>query len=64
MESSPPESYDGCAAAIAIGTTPSPWKSSVPAGITTYTQYYCLRVDWNDAPGTFVSTTTFSVSQK
>ena len=57
-----PGSYSACAGTMAF-TTSVTWQSNVGAGTNTYTYYYCLRVDWDDDPGTFASTVTYSVSQ-
>jgi len=62
-EGSEPTSYAACAAGTAFATTAQTWKSNVSKGKSTYTQYYCLRVDWTDDPGTFASSTTYTVTQ-
>ena len=62
-EGSEPTTYALCGAATAFTTTPTSWVSSVAKGKTTYTHYYCLRVDWDDDPGTFSSSVTYTVTQ-
>ncbi|MFQ5875704.1 MAG: hypothetical protein ACE5JL_18150, partial [Dehalococcoidia bacterium] len=62
-EGSEPTSYSACAPATAFTTASSPWKSSIPEGIQIYAHYYCLRVDWDDDPGDFISTVTYTVTQ-
>ena len=62
-ESTEPSSYTDCSSSTAFATTSSSWKSAVSAGVSPYTHYYCLRVDWVDDPGTFVSTLTYAVTQ-
>jgi len=63
VEGSQPTSYATCAAGTAFQTTAQTWKSNVAKGKSSYVQYYCLRVDWTDDPGTFASTTTYTVTQ-
>ncbi len=60
---SEPASYGDCGSATTLTTTPTSWVSSVAKGNTAYTHYYCLRVDWDDDPGTFSSTVTYTVTQ-
>ena len=62
-EGAQPSSYSECESSTAFTTNSSPWKTSIPAGINQYTQHYCLRVDWTDDPGDFLSTITYDVSQ-
>ena len=58
-----PNSYATCGLATALTTAPASWKSSVAKGKYSYSHYYCLRVDWDDDPGTFSSTITYTVTQ-
>jgi hypothetical protein len=58
-----PTSYSACSSATAFGTTAGTWKSNIAKGVNSYTLYYCLRVDWDDDPGTFSSTVTYTVTQ-
>ena len=58
-----PTSYSDCSGATALTTTTDIWKSSVPPGVSPHVHYYCLRVDWIDDPGTFISTITYEVTQ-
>ncbi|MBI4336595.1 MAG: hypothetical protein HY683_02025 [Chloroflexi bacterium] len=58
-----PASYSECASATAFGATAQSWQSSVGKGTNSYAYYYCLRVDWNDDPGTFSSSATYEVTQ-
>ncbi len=60
---SDPASYADCGSATALTITPTSWQTSIAAGKNTYTHYYCLRVDWNDDPGTFSSIVTYTVTQ-
>ncbi|MDP3062637.1 MAG: hypothetical protein Q8O40_05440 [Chloroflexota bacterium] len=62
-EGSEPTSYSACSSGTAFQSTAQTWKSNVAKGKSSYTQYYCLRVDWTDDPGTFVSNTTYTVTQ-
>ena len=62
-EGSEPASYTDCAGATVLTLTAATWKSSVPAGINPYTHYHCLRIDWIDDPGGFVSSLTYEVTQ-
>jgi hypothetical protein len=62
-EGSEPTSYAACSSGTAFATTAQSWKSNVAKGKSSYTQYYCLRVDWTDDPGTFASSTTYTVTQ-
>ncbi len=62
-EGSEPTSYGTCASGTAFASTAQTWKSNVTKGVNSYTQYYCLRVDWTDDPGTFASNTTYTVTQ-
>ena len=57
-----PASYTAAAACTAFTTTASNWASNVASGISTYTHYFTLRVDWNDTTGTFASTVTYAVA--
>ena len=63
VESSAPTTYAACSAGTAFATTASTWKSSVAKGSSAYTVYYCLRVDWDDDPGTFSSSITYTATQ-
>jgi hypothetical protein len=58
-----PVTYAACASSTAFTTTSVTWQSNVGPGITAYTYFYCLRVDWDDDPGIFQSTVAYSVSQ-
>ena len=60
---SAPASYSDCSSATAFTTTAASWKTSVAKGKNTYTHYYCLRVDWDDDPGTFSSSVTYTATQ-
>ena len=62
-EDSAPASYAECASATAFTTSPVTWRTDVAPGVSAYTHYYCLRIDWTDDPGTFFSTVTYTVSQ-
>ncbi len=62
-EGSEPTTYALCSSATALTTLATAWKTSIGAGNNTYTHYYCLRVDWDDDPGTFSSTVTYTVTQ-
>lgn len=61
-DGSAPASYSDCSSATSFNTAASTWKSAVPRGNTTYTTYYCLRDDWTDDPGTFISTVTYTAT--
>jgi len=58
-----PNSYINCGLSTSFTTAPASWKASVAKGKYTYIHYYCLRVDWDDDPGTFSSTVTYTVTQ-
>jgi hypothetical protein len=62
-EGSEPTTYALCGSANALTTLATAWKTSIGAGNNTYTHYYCLRVDWDDDPGTFSSMVTYTVTQ-
>jgi hypothetical protein len=62
-EGSEPASYGACASGTAFTTIATSWKGSIAEGIQVYAHYYCLRVDWDDDTGTFISTVTYSVTQ-
>lgn len=62
-EGTAPASYSGCTNATAFQSTAQTWKSSVAKGKSTYAHFYCLRVDWDDDPGTFSSNVTYTVTQ-
>lgn len=58
-----PTSYEACQTATAFRSTAQAWKSDVPRGEYSFTQFYCLRVDWTDDPGSFDSNVTYTVAQ-
>lgn len=61
---SAPTTYADGASLTAFSTvTTTVWLSNVAKGVSTYQQYYGMRVDWNDDPGTFASTVTYSATQ-
>ena len=63
VETTAPTSYADCSGGSAFATTAGTWKSSVAKGSNTYNMYYCLRVDWDDDPGSFSSSVTYSATQ-
>ena len=63
VESTEPTTYAACSGGTAFTTTAGTWKSSVAKGSNTYTMYYCLRVDWDDDPGSFSSSVTYTATQ-
>jgi hypothetical protein len=58
-----PTTYSAASAAASFTTTPATWQTNAPKGTSTYSYNYFLRVDWNDDPGTFSSTVTYTASQ-
>lgn len=61
---STPASYSACSSSgAAFSTSPAQFEDNGSLGASTYTYYYSLTVDWDDVPGTFTSTVTYSVSQ-
>jgi hypothetical protein len=63
MEGSEPTGYDDCANAQAFSTSDNLWRESEPQGVSTFVHYYCLRSDWYDEPGTFLSNVIYTVTQ-
>ena len=63
VETTEPTSYSDCDAGTAFATTAATWKSSIAKGKSTFTYYYCMRVDWTDDPGTFSSSITYTATQ-
>ena len=62
-ETTAPTTYAGCGSATNFSAMPQTWKTSIGAGVNKYTSFYCLRVDWDDAPGTFSSSITYTATQ-
>ena len=62
-ETTEPTTYAACSSATAFTTTASTWQTSVAKGSNSYTYFYCLRVDWDDDPGTFSSSITYTATQ-
>ena len=63
VEGSGPTKYDDCASAQAFTTTETQWRTLEPQGVSVFVHYYCLRSDWHDKPGTFLSDIIYTVSQ-
>ena len=61
VEGSAPASYATCAAGSAPST--NTWKQDVAPGRNTFAHFYCLRVDWDDAPGTFFTSVSYTINQ-
>jgi hypothetical protein len=59
-DSTAPTSYDQAAADTAFTTDAAIWQTGHAKGTSEFTFYYSLRVDWDDDPGTFASTVTYS----
>jgi hypothetical protein len=58
-----PASYAAAAACTDFATSAATWQTNHAKGNTTFTYYYALRVDWDDDPGTFISTVTYAATQ-
>jgi len=63
VETTAPSSYAACQAAAVFRSSAQTWKSNVAKGTRSYVQFYCLRINWNDDPGTFGSNVTYTVTQ-
>lgn len=63
VEGSEPTGYDDCANARVLSTSDNLWRGPEPQGISPFVHYYCLRSDWHDEPGTFLSNVIYTVSQ-
>ena len=63
VEGPEPASYEDCDAGTGLTTSPATWKASIGPGRSVFVHYYCLRVDWDDAPGTFTSSITYTATQ-
>ena len=63
VEGTDPQSYGACSAGSDPSSTPGSWKSNIAPGRSLYTHHYCLRVDWDDAPGTFVTALNYTATQ-
>ena len=58
-----PGDYATASGCTAFTTSAASWASNVTKGVSTYTHYLALRIDWNDDPGTFSSNVLYSVAQ-
>ena len=63
VETTEPTTYSACDGGTAFATSAATWKTSVAKGTNTYTYFYCMRVDWDDDPGTFSSSVTYTATQ-
>lgn len=63
IEGNAPSSYDSCEAGTVLTPFPATWKTGVSAGRNIFVHFYCLRVDWDDAPGTFSSSINYTATQ-
>jgi len=62
--SSAPGSYGACnTGGTAFVTDGTSFEGSGNRGVSTYNHYYSLTVDWDDVPGTFSSTVTYTATQ-
>ena len=60
--SSPPASYYDAALSRPFTVSGSNFEAAGTKGVHTYTFFYALRVNWDDDPGTFVSSVTYSAT--
>ena len=63
VASSEPTSYSDCDSATPFSASTATWRTGEPPGKSTFTYYYCMRVDWDDDPGTFASSVTYTATQ-
>jgi hypothetical protein len=61
---SAPVNYSACnTGGTAFSTGGATFEADGARGVSTYNHYYSLTVDWDDVPGTFSSTVTYTATQ-